>query len=112
VCKNVGYFSVENNVGMLLSKEWINCEIASYGDNRKQQLTSLRKMIFEHKENAGHKAAVKITEGKKETLETVCLQSLTKEKEITKKYSVLHIRWQKRIRTMSKHGCYMVIIQH
>jgi hypothetical protein len=56
------------------------------GDNRKQQLTSLRKKIFDHKESVGHKAAVKITEvGKKETLETVCLQSLTREKEITNK---------------------------
>jgi hypothetical protein len=73
-------------VGMRLSKEWINCEIASYGDNRKQQLTSLRKKILDHKESAGHKAAVKITEeGKKETLETVCLQSLTREKEISNK---------------------------
>jgi hypothetical protein len=61
---------------MRLSKESISCEIASYGDNRKQQLTSPRKKI-DHKESPGHKAAVKITEeGEKETLETVCLQSL------------------------------------
>jgi hypothetical protein len=96
VCKNIGYLSVEKNVGMRLSKEWNSSEIASYSDNRKQQLTSLRKKIFDHKEIAGHKAAVKITgEGKKETLETVCLQSLTREKEIPIKYFVLHIRWQK-----------------
>jgi hypothetical protein len=61
MCKNVGYLSVEKNVGMRLSKELINCEIASYGDNMKQQLTTLRKKIFDHKENAGHKAAFKIT---------------------------------------------------
>jgi hypothetical protein len=69
VCKNVGYLSVEKNVGMRISKKWINCEIASYGDNRKQQLKSLRKKIFDHKESAGHKAAVKINEeGKKKHL--------------------------------------------
>jgi hypothetical protein len=35
VCKNVRYLRVEKNVGMRLSKEWINWEIASYGDDRK-----------------------------------------------------------------------------
>jgi hypothetical protein len=46
VCKNCGYLSVEKSVGMRLSKEWIKCEIASYGDSRKQQLTTLRKKIL------------------------------------------------------------------
>jgi hypothetical protein len=45
--KMIGYFfKVKKNVGMRISKEWINCEIASYGDNRKQQLTYLRKKIL------------------------------------------------------------------
>jgi hypothetical protein len=33
VCTNCGYLSVEKSAGMRLSKEWIKCEIASYGDN-------------------------------------------------------------------------------
>jgi hypothetical protein len=86
VCKDIGHLSVEKNMGMRLSKEWMTCEVTSYGDNRKQILTSLWKMIFDHNESSGHKAAVKITvEGKKEAIEKVCLKTQTRGKEITNK---------------------------
>jgi hypothetical protein len=42
------------------SKLWANNEVTHYGKNRFQQLSSLRKKMFEHKESAGHKAAVKL----------------------------------------------------
>ncbi|XP_054834515.1 E3 SUMO-protein ligase KIAA1586-like isoform X2 [Eublepharis macularius] len=84
-CKNVRCLDTEKYVSMRLSREWVNCKITSYGETRKQQLTSLRKKIFEHKESAVHKTAVKINEGQKKGLETVCLNSLAIEKEITNK---------------------------
>jgi hypothetical protein len=28
---------------MKIAKEWVNCEVTFYGENRKQQLTLLRK---------------------------------------------------------------------
>ena len=36
--------------------------------------------MFDHKESAGHKSAIKVTEeGKKEKRETICLKSLKRE---------------------------------
>ena len=51
---------MEAKMGMKISTEWSNGEITCYGDDRKKQLTSLRKKIFDHKESAGHQAALKI----------------------------------------------------
>jgi hypothetical protein len=42
-CKKLGSLVVEKNMGMKIGKEWVNCEVTFYGENRKQQLTSLRK---------------------------------------------------------------------
>jgi hypothetical protein len=71
---------------MKIGKEWVNCEVTFYGENRKQQLTSLRKKIFDHKESSCHKAAVKLDEeAKKEKLETVCLTSMSRRKDISAK---------------------------
>lgn len=43
VCKKVGSLGVEKEMGMRMAREWVNFEVAFYGENRKQQLTSLRK---------------------------------------------------------------------
>lgn len=84
VCKKVGSLGVERKNGMKISKEWANIEVTSYGTKRSQQLTSLRKKIFEHKESSVHKAALKILlERKNEHLEKVCLKHLAQEKDIT-----------------------------
>jgi DNA-directed RNA polymerase subunit L len=66
-------------------KEWANNE--HYGKNRSQQLSSLqKKKMFEHKERAGHKAALKLlAEAEKETLPNVLVKTLAREKEITSK---------------------------
>ncbi|XP_065662771.1 E3 SUMO-protein ligase KIAA1586-like [Hydra vulgaris] len=65
-------------MGMKISKEWFNNEVSYYGENRKQQLSSLRKKIFDHKESVGHQAALKmVEEAKKETLSNNILKSLT-----------------------------------
>jgi hypothetical protein len=34
---------VSKNKGMNIAKEWVNCEVTFNGENRKQQLSSLRK---------------------------------------------------------------------
>ncbi|XP_015277122.1 PREDICTED: uncharacterized protein KIAA1586-like [Gekko japonicus] len=86
VCKNVGASETEKTtVGMRLSKEWIRGEVSFNGELRKQQLTSLRKKIFEHRESAGHKAAVRITAEAREESKAVCLWAQEREVKITKK---------------------------
>jgi hypothetical protein len=71
---------------MKISKEWANNEITHFGITREQQLTSLRTKIFKHKESSSHKTAMRILEeAKKETLEKVCLKSLSRQKEVTAK---------------------------
>ncbi|KII65997.1 hypothetical protein RF11_15812 [Thelohanellus kitauei] len=47
VCRNVGSLSVEAKMGMKISTEWSNGEITCYGDDRKKQLTSLRKKFVD-----------------------------------------------------------------
>jgi hypothetical protein len=57
---------------MKLSKEWVNNEINFFGEIQQQQLKSLRKKIFDHKENSSHKAVLKlVAEKRKETLHNV-----------------------------------------
>lgn len=69
---------------MKMSKQWTGCDITSFGENRAQQQTALRKKIFDHKDSAAHKAALKILEeSQKETLENICLKTISKEKEVT-----------------------------
>ncbi|XP_030046369.1 E3 SUMO-protein ligase KIAA1586-like [Microcaecilia unicolor] len=71
---------------MKISKEWANNEITYFGETRQQQLTSLRKKLFDHKESSSHKAALKlVAEANKEVLENVCIKSIGREKEITAK---------------------------
>lgn len=84
VCSNVGYLGSEKTCGMKMSKQWTQCEITSFGETRAQQLTALRKKIYDHKDSAAHLAALKISsEAKKETMEKLCLKTLSKEKEVT-----------------------------
>jgi hypothetical protein len=33
-------------MGMKIAKEWVICEVTFYGENQKQQLTSLRKQFL------------------------------------------------------------------
>lgn len=83
-CKKVGVLSVQKKTGMKISKEWASGEISSYGDTKEKKQTSLRKKIYEHKESAGHRAAVKILcEGKNKVLEKVVLKQRAHEKQAT-----------------------------
>ena len=85
-CKEVGILSVKKKTGMKILKEWANVEIDSYGDTKQKKQTSLGKKIFDHKESAGHKAAVEIlTESKDGKLEKTILRQNSHEKEITRK---------------------------
>jgi hypothetical protein len=71
---------------MRVAKEWANNKVTHFGKNRSQQLSPLRKKMFEHKESAGHKAALELlAEAEKETLPDVRVKTLAREKEITSK---------------------------
>lgn len=86
LCRQVGTLGVEAKMGMNICKEWANNEVTHSGKDRSQQLASLRKKIFKHKESAAHKAAVKIVaESNKMTIENVVVKSLSHEKIITAK---------------------------
>lgn len=85
-CRDVGCLSVEKQIGMKISVEWANCKISHFGESRKQQLMSLRKKIYDHKESAAHKAAQKIkSEAANKTLEKVLLNTLSRNKDVTAK---------------------------
>jgi hypothetical protein len=59
-------------MGMKFAKEWVNCEVTFYGESQKQ-----------HKESSCHKAIVKLAEkARKEKLETVCLKSVSRKKDV------------------------------
>jgi len=49
-----------------LAVEWVNCLITANGKGRREQLTSLRKKIFEHSTSSAHNSAETILRGKKE----------------------------------------------
>jgi hypothetical protein len=84
ICRNVGTLGTETTMGMKISKEWANNEITYSGKERKLQLGSLRKKIFDHRGSIAHKAALKIiSEAKKKQIENTFLKSLSREKVIT-----------------------------
>ncbi|XP_060093811.1 E3 SUMO-protein ligase KIAA1586-like [Heteronotia binoei] len=86
VCKKMRGLEGKKTGAIRLSREWVKCSVTPYGDSRKQQLTSLRKKIFEHRESGNHKAAVKILEkGKKQRPVKAGHPSLESEEEITSK---------------------------
>jgi len=59
-CQKVGSLGVESNIGMKIVKARTDGNITFFGESRQQQLTSLRKEIFDHKDTASHRAAVKL----------------------------------------------------
>lgn len=86
VCRDVGSLAVDKQMGMKISVEWANGKITHFGESRKQQLMSLRKKIYDHKESAAHKACQKIkSKAKNETLEKVFLNTLSHNKDVTGK---------------------------
>ena len=85
-CRKVGYLRVEAKMGMKLSKELAKYHITYFGSNRKQQLMSLGKKLFDHKETAAHKAALNIlAEADATPIENVLLKALFREKIVTTK---------------------------
>ncbi|XP_031357901.1 E3 SUMO-protein ligase KIAA1586-like [Photinus pyralis] len=67
--KNLG--NVPKKQGVQVSTEWVNCNIAAFGDSTKKQRQSLRKKIFHHKTSEAHRYAEEIlTESHKERLKT------------------------------------------
>jgi len=85
-CQKVGSLGVESNIGMKTVKAWADGNITFFGESQQQQLTSLRKKIFAHKDTASHRAAVKLLEeADRESLEAVILRAQSQEKVTTAK---------------------------
>lgn len=84
-CKEVGDLGTESTSrGMNISQQWVSVCICATGENKCDQMLSLRKKIFKHKESLAHKAALKIlSTAKLKTLETACTKAFDKEKEVT-----------------------------
>ena len=83
LCISVRYTGVDRSKGMKLSTEWINRQVSFNGEGRKQQLTSLRKKIYEHKESIGHKTSTRMQETREQKLEGAYLKVLARESEVT-----------------------------
>lgn len=84
-CQDVGALGPERtSQGMNISQQWASCSISATGMNKSEQMLSLRKKIFKHKESAAHQAAVKIlTKAELKSLETACTKAFENEKEVT-----------------------------
>ena len=66
-CKSVSDLpdTHKSGSGVNISKPWAECEIAAYGADRKAQLVSLRKKVWEHAKSAAHKTCSEIVATKK-----------------------------------------------
>ena len=56
-CRAVSSLQAFSGQGSHLSAEWTNCQIVANGKGRREQLTSLRKKIFEHSNSTAHISA-------------------------------------------------------
>ena len=71
---------------MNISKPWANVQITYFGENKKIQMTSLRKKIHDHKISSVHKAATNVlTAAKEKTIELSFTAAFEHDKEITSK---------------------------
>lgn len=75
VCKEGSKLGLEayKGTGDKLVKAWVECIILPNGNNMKQQQTSLREKIFEHKNSESHKkaASIRSESNKKKHFETL-----------------------------------------
>jgi len=65
-CRAVSGLQAFSAQGRHLAAEWVNCQITANGKGRREQLTSLRKKIFEHSKSSAHNSAETILRVKKE----------------------------------------------
>lgn len=84
-CKKVSGLGPESTSrGMIISQQWVSDSICAAGNNKSEQMLSLRKKIFKHKVSSAHQAALKVLRtAKQKPLETVCTKAFDKEKEVT-----------------------------
>jgi hypothetical protein len=84
-CKAVGALGPDRKMqGMNISQLWASASICATGEDKSDQLLSLRNKIFKHKEISAHQAALSILEtAKTKSLETVCTKAFENEKEVT-----------------------------
>lgn len=85
-CGKVGNLGVEKTAGARISREWSQININYNGTTRSQQLSSLRKKVYEHRESAGHKSASLIlTQSKENRISSAVEAQYSREKEVTQK---------------------------
>ena len=65
-CRAVSGLQAFSAQGRHLAVEWVNCLNTANGKGRREQLTSLRKKIFEHSKSSAHNSVETILRGKKE----------------------------------------------
>ena len=69
---------------MNISQLWASASITATGEDKSDQMLSLQKKIFKHKESSAHQAALSILEtAKTKSLETVCTKAFENEKGVT-----------------------------
>jgi hypothetical protein len=69
VCRSVSTLGAEKTKGLKISEEWVLGTVSAYGNNKKDQQSSLRKKIFLHRGSRAHSLAEKIlNEAKKDTM--------------------------------------------
>lgn len=59
-CNKIQHLGVSKTRGVNISKEWSSTSVSYYGKDKKSQLTSLRKKIFEHAKTTAHINSEKI----------------------------------------------------
>lgn len=84
-CKAVGALGPDRKTpGMNISQLWASASITATGEDKSDQMLSLQKKIFKHKESSAHHAALSILEtAKTKSLETVCTKAFENEKGVT-----------------------------
>lgn len=81
VCRSVSTLGAEKTKGLKLSEPWVLGTVSSYGSNKKDQQTSLRKKLFDHRTSQAHGLANKIqTNAKKHQIQN-SVASMAKEQQ-------------------------------
>lgn len=87
MCRDVGSIGPNRSTtGMrtTLAPGWINCQIRPYGNVHSQQLTAIRKKIYEQRDSASHKKAEEIQErASVDTLKTVLVENQREQVDVT-----------------------------
>jgi len=89
--------------GRHLAVEWVKCLITANGKGRREQLTSLRKKIFEHSKSSAHSSEETILWGKEERMEKLAEKVSAHDEDLTCKIFPTAYHLAKRNRLFSDY---------